>query len=365
MENISKLPSVEADAFVMEKEEKRVKFQVPSETDLALVRKDWHNAAIAGCVGCGTEDCGGKCLPKNVHMRINEEKASNAPSNSKTRNSFKKGQTKKTKNFEWKKGELLGEGAYGKVFCGLNQSTGELMAVKQLKFLNITEDSEKSIYMSCLEREISMYKEMRHKHIVGYIDMDKDEEAGHLYIFLEYVSGGSIQGMLEKYGPFSEPLVCVYTRQLLLGLEYLHKNRIVHRDIKGGNVLVSSDGTVKLADFGASKAFHEATMTDGCKSIRGSIFWMAPEVIKGDNYGRHADIWSVGCTVIEMLTATHPWSGIDNSWAAIFQIAKASSGPPIPESISESAKNFLVSCFHMDPKMRPSASELLKHPFVA
>ncbi|MCO5571552.1 hypothetical protein L7F22_025295 [Adiantum nelumboides] len=362
-EETSKLFSAEHDDSQMQgKEKKQVKFVAPSEADLALVRKDWHNAARAGCVGCGTEGCGGKCLPKQPH---GDAEPSTTASSSKSKKCFKKTQMKQTKNFEWKRGELLGEGAYGKVFCGLNQSTGELMAVKQLKFHNMNNDEEKAFNMACLEREISLYKEMRHKHIVSYIDMDKDEEAGYLYIFLEYVSGGSIQSMLERFGPFSEPLVRVYTRQLLLGLEYLHKNRIVHRDIKGGNVLVDSDGVVKLADFGASKAFHEATVTDACKSIRGSVFWMAPEVIKGDNYGRHADIWSVGCTVIEMLTAMHPWPAIDNSWAAIFQIAKASSGPPIPETVSNGAKDFLRDCFHLNPKIRPSASQLLAHPFVA
>ncbi|MCO5571973.1 hypothetical protein L7F22_025724 [Adiantum nelumboides] len=297
-EKTSKLFSAEHDDPQLQgKEKKQVKFVAPSEADLALVRKDWHNAACAGCVGCGTEGCGGKCLTKQPH---GDAEPSTTASSSKSKKCFKKTQIQ-TKNFEWKRGELLGEGAYGKVFCGLNQSTGELMAVKQLKFHNMNNDEETAFNMACLEREISLYKEMRHKHIVSYIDMDKDEEAGYLYIFLEYVSGGSIQ----RFGPFSEPLVRVYTRQLLLGLENLHKNRIVHRDIKGGNVLADSDGVVKLADFGASKAFHEATVTDACKSIRGSVFWMAPEVIKGDNYGRHADIWSVGCTVIEMLTAMH------------------------------------------------------------
>ncbi|GJP73130.1 hypothetical protein CLOP_g3872 [Closterium sp. NIES-67] len=182
--------------------------------------------------------------------------------------------------------------------------TGELMAVKEIKLTSAGD--EKAMLIAALEREIVLYKQMRHKHIVGYIDMEKDAKDGSIYIFLEFVSGGSIHSMLEKFGAFSESLVRVYTRQLLLGLEYLHACRIVHRDIKGGNVLVDRDGVVKLADFGASKSFHEGTVGEGCKSIRGSVFWMAPEVIKGEGYGRRADIWSVGCTVIEMLTGRHP-----------------------------------------------------------
>ncbi|CAI5993529.1 unnamed protein product [Closterium sp. NIES-65] len=278
---------------------------------------------------------------------------------------------------------------------------------------------------------------------------------------------GCIHSMLEKFGAFSESLVRVYTRQLLLGLEYLHACRIVHRDIKGGNVLVDRDGVIKLADFGASKvcgmevcgmevcgvevcgmevcgvevcgmevcgmevcgmevcgmevcgmevcgveSFHEGTVGEGCKSIRGSVFWMAPEVIKGEGYGRRADIWSVGCTVIEMLTGRaprsrlpsrlataipcrflatfclpcacfvltltscwhvgvgrggggrHPWPGMDNTWSAIFHIAKTTTGPPIPEGVSAEASDFLTACFQLDPNQRPSASDLLTLPFV-
>eukprot|EP00475_Leptophrys_vorax_P002331 TRINITY_DN11303_c0_g1_i1.p1 TRINITY_DN11303_c0_g1~~TRINITY_DN11303_c0_g1_i1.p1 ORF type:complete len:315 (-),score=24.26 TRINITY_DN11303_c0_g1_i1:42-881(-) len=264
---------------------------------------------------------------------------------------------------KWKRGEMLGEGAYGKVFLGLNEMTGELMAVKQIKMTSAGD--EKAMHIAALEREIVLYRKMRHRHIVAYIDMEKDESDGSLYIFLEFVSGGSIHSMLEKFGKFSESLVRVYTRQLLLGLEYLHGCKIIHRDIKGGNVLVDRDGVIKLADFGASKAFQaDGTIGEGCKSIRGSVFWMAPEVIKGDGYGRRADIWSLGCTVIEMLTGSHPWPNMDNTWSAIFHIAKTTTGPPIPDECSEDGRDFLHACFRLNPGERPSATELLQHPFV-
>ena len=92
---------------------------------------------------------------------------------------------------------------------------------------------------------------------------------------------------------------------------------------------------------------------------------MAPEVINGKGYGRRADIWSVGCTVIEMFTGQHPWPQLENTWAAMFFIAKTTSGPPLPESASDVAKDFLRACFVLDPKGRPTASQLLQHAFVA
>ncbi|PNW70648.1 hypothetical protein CHLRE_17g728700v5 [Chlamydomonas reinhardtii] len=266
----------------------------------------------------------------------------------------------------WTRGELLGEGAYGKVYAGLNQQTGELMAVKVLQLLS-KHGNKEAVFaqLEALEHEMSLYKKLKHKHVVGYIDARFDTKTSAFYIFLEYVPGGSITSMLNRFGRFSEDLVRNYTRQLLMGLEYLHGCKIVHRDLKGGNALVSRDGIVKLADFGASKAYRDHTITDCMKSVRGSVFWMAPEVIRGTGYGRRADIWSLGCTVIEMLTGAHPWPHLDNQWTAMFTIAKTEEGPPRPKGIGEEAKRFLDKCLQFDPAKRPTAAELLQDPFVA
>jgi mitogen-activated protein kinase kinase kinase len=169
------------------------------------------------------------------------------------------------------------------VYAGLNQLTGELMAVKVLPLSTGNSGSEERVQLESLEHELSMYRKFKHRHIVGYIAAHMDFKTNTMYIFLEYVPGGSIASMLDRFGAFSEELCRKYTRELLMGLEYLHGCKVIHRDLKGGNVLVTRNGRVKLADFGASKAYHEATITDGMKSIRGSVFWMAPEVIKVPN----------------------------------------------------------------------------------
>jgi len=117
---------------------------------------------------------------------------------------------------------------------------------------------------------------------------------------------GSLQSVIEKYAPLSENLVALYTKQILQGLEYLHFHKVIHRDIKGANVLVDRKGICKLADFGTAKVLLEKD--DQLNSLTGTANWMAPEVIQQSGYGRYADIWSLGCTVYEMLTGSPPWA---------------------------------------------------------
>ncbi|XP_076938750.1 mitogen-activated protein kinase kinase kinase 3-like [Bidens hawaiensis] len=142
----------------------------------------------------------------------------------------------------WRRGELIGCGAFGHVYMGMNLDSGELLAVKQ-----------------------------------RYLGTVREEDT--LNILLEFVPGGSISSLLGKFGPFPEAVIRMYTKQLLLGLDYLHKNGIMHRDIKGANILVDNKGCIKLADFGASKQVVELANGSGAKSMKGTPYWMAPEVI--------------------------------------------------------------------------------------
>eukprot|EP01084_Bolivina_argentea_P051631 94995_1 len=276
-----------------------------------------------------------------------------------------------TQRMEWKKGDMLGRGAYGTVYMGLNQTSGKLMAVKQVQVVpnnGIVKNSngvqKADQYVQSLESEIAVLSNLSHKNIVKYIGTQRDEY--NLYIFLEYISGGSISQLLQTFGSFDENVTRIYTRHILEGLQYLHSHRIVHRDIKGGNILIDNNGIPKLADFGAAKKLADVSdNTSYPKSIHGTPYWMAPEVIKQTGHGRYADIWSLGCTVIEMLTGKPPWHQFKTQASALFHIASTSKPPQLPSNLSPAAKSFILCCLQRCPKQRPNSYKLLKHPFVS
>ncbi|KAK3418551.1 mitogen-activated protein kinase kinase kinase NPK1 [Eucalyptus grandis] len=263
----------------------------------------------------------------------------------------------------WRKGELIGCGAFGRVYMGMNLDSGELLAVKQVLIAANSASKEKAqAHIRGLEEEVKLLKNLSHPNIVRYLGTVREEDS--LNILLEFVPGGSISSLLGKFGPFPEPVIRTYTKQLLLGLEYLHKNGIMHRDIKGANILVDNKGCIKLADFGASKQVVELATISGAKSMKGTPYWMAPEVILQTGHSFSADVWSVGCTVIEMATGKPPWSEQYQEVAALFYIGTTKSHPPIPDHLSDEAKDFLLQCLQKEPHARRTASQLLQHHFV-
>ncbi|KAL5560770.1 hypothetical protein UlMin_036981 [Ulmus minor] len=257
----------------------------------------------------------------------------------------------------WRKGDLIGCGAFGSVYLSMNLDSGELIAVLTAA-TTASKKKKAQAHIKELEEEVKLLKNLNHPNIVGYLGTLRDEET--INILLEYVPGGSISSLLGKFGAFTEAVIRTYTKQLLLGLEYLHRNGIMHRDIKGANILVDAKGCIKLADFGASKQVVELATMTGAKSIRRTPYWMAPEVILQTGHTFSADIWSVGCTVLEMATGKPPWSQQYQGVAALFYIGTTKSHPPIPEHISVEAKDFLLHCFQEEPNLWPAASELLQ-----
>ncbi|GAB4847771.1 hypothetical protein Ancab_026834 [Ancistrocladus abbreviatus] len=259
---------------------------------------------------------------------------------------------------KWKKGKLLGRGTFGHVYQGFNSEGGQMCAIKEARVVSDDQTSRESLKQ--LNQEINLLSHLKHKNIVRYYGSELGEDT--LSVYLEYVSGGSIHKLLQEYGPFKEPVIKNYTRQILSGLAYLHSRNTVHRDIKGANILVDPDGEIKLADFGMAKHITSCTSV---LSFKGSPYWMAPEVVMNTNgYGQAVDIWSLGCTILEMATSKPPWSHYEGV-AAIFKIGNSKDIPEIPDHLSNEAKSFLELCFQRDPSARPSAAYLLDHPFIS
>ncbi|KAF2089839.1 MAP kinase-like protein [Saccharata proteae CBS 121410] len=281
-------------------------------------------------------------------------------------------ETDSWENVKYMKGALIGQGSFGSVYLALHAVTGELMAVKQVALPTGGVIEPKKLNMlDALKREIGLLRDLKHPNIVQYLGSNSDET--HLNIFLEYVPGGSVATMLVNYGPLLEPLVSNFVRQILTGLAYLHSKDIIHRDIKGANILVDNKGRVKISDFGISKRVEASTLLSsngpsGKKganrvSLQGSVFWMAPEVVKQTAYTLKADIWSLGCLIVEMLTGARPHADC-TQLQAIFKIGGGgNASPKVPDAASEEARQFLKRTFEIDHEMRPTAEELLKSDF--
>ncbi|KAF3938645.1 PAK-2p27 [Dactylella cylindrospora] len=264
----------------------------------------------------------------------------------------------------WIKGALIGQGSFGSVYLALNAMSGILMAVKQVPSNAVHGEGRKKSMMDSLEREIALLKDLQHENIVQYLGSDVQPDC--LNIFLEYVPGGSVAAMLNQYGPLPEPLIRNFVRQILTGLNYLHNKDIIHRDIKGANVLVDNRGGIKISDFGISKKVEAGLMSQAMShraSLQGSVFWMAPEVVKQTAYTRKADIWSLGCLIVEMFTGDHPFPDC-SQFQAIFKIGSLTATPTIPTKCSAEARAFLEKTFEIDHHKRPTAEELLGFPFM-
>ncbi|QDZ18040.1 serine/threonine protein kinase [Chloropicon primus] len=256
-------------------------------------------------------------------------------------------------------GEELGFGAFSKVYKGVDLKNGDFVAIKQISLEGLSEDDKDNMV-----QEIDLLRNLKHKNIVKYLGSYRTKS--HLYIILEYAENGSLSQIIKpnKFGAFPESLAAIYMKQTLEGLAYLHEQNVIHRDVKGANILTTKEGTVKLADFGVATLSTQREVTHSGRSdfknpVVGTPYWMAPEVIEMSGVTFASDIWSVGSTAIELLTGKPPYFDM-MPMSALFHIVQ-DDYPPIPEGISPAMQDFLTKCFQKNAKKRPSARDLLKH----
>lgn len=252
------------------------------------------------------------------------------------------------------KHQRLGEGTYAAVYKVMDEN-GATFAMKE-ELINDAGD---------FQNESQLLTMLRHPAIVNLYEFGKYENRNVL--ILEYVGGGSLARVLSQLRqPLQESMIREYTRQILQALEYCHSFGVVHRDVKASNILVTESGKLKLADFGGSKRGNPAVLGEealkASKPMQMTLLWAAPEQLR-DHYTCKSDLWSLGCTVIEMVTLQRPWAEKEftcNSALAYF-LMNQNSGPPIPKYLSAEGQDFLQKCFIWDYMQRPTASELLQH----
>ncbi|XP_065069659.1 mitogen-activated protein kinase kinase kinase 1-like isoform X2 [Rhopilema esculentum] len=266
-------------------------------------------------------------------------------------------------NSQWRKGGLLGTGAYSSCFEVSDIKTGRLMAVKQVSFYRNSLTEQEKVKKAVLD-EINLMYRLHHPHIVNCLGAT--QHLGHFNIFMEIMPGGSLSRLLSRFGAFQNTVILKYTRQILMALAYLHDYGCLHRDIKGANILADSTGqVVKLSDFGtSSKLLAQGTGShEFCGQLLGTIAFMAPEVIRGESYGRKCDIWSLGCVIIEMATCHPPWNAeaVSNHLALMYKIASATNPPPIPDQLEPGMRDVALRCLEPKEADRPAALDLLKH----
>ncbi|ORX81854.1 Pkinase-domain-containing protein [Anaeromyces robustus] len=254
---------------------------------------------------------------------------------------------------QYQLGNGIGRGQFGCVYRALNLVTGQIVAIKRIKL----EDQNKEDIDSLMQ-EVELLQSLSHPCIVSYYGFILNEE--YLNIILEFVENGSLLNTLKSFGNFPEKLIANYTVKILEGLEYLHAKGVVHCDLKAANVLTTKSGDVKLTDFGVSRRLN--VMDEKTSAVVGTPNWMAPEIITMSGIVPQSDLWSLGCTIIELYTGKPPYYDL-LPMAALFHIVEDNS-PPLPDNISEEMADFLHICFKKEPAERTTATELLEHKWI-
>ncbi|XP_043714855.1 mitogen-activated protein kinase kinase kinase 18-like [Telopea speciosissima] len=263
---------------------------------------------------------------------------------------------------QWVRSNCIGKGSFGTVSLASFESDGRVFAVK-----SVNSNSSLTSHLESLENEILTLSSLSSPYVVQYLGDDITQEFGNVTyrnLHMEYLPGGTAADVASQFGgKGNERVVRSVAWCIVSALKHVHAKGFVHCDVKGKNVLLGSGstaGVAKLADFGSTKRFYNEGKTI---LPRGSPLWMAPEVIRGERQGPESDVWSLGCTVIEIITGKPAWE--DCGADTLCRVAFSDSVPDFPAELSEIGRDFLNNCLRREPSERWTCQQLLHHPFVS
>ncbi|XP_047084266.1 mitogen-activated protein kinase kinase kinase 18-like [Lolium rigidum] len=260
---------------------------------------------------------------------------------------------------EWTRGKCIGKGAFGTVHLAVDRATGRAFAVKSVD----ARGGAPAAAMACLESEIRILKTLSSPCVVAYLGDDATAASRNLH--MELVQGGTAADAAAATGGLSEREARRVLRRVAAALRYLHDvAEVVHGDVKGRNVLLGGDGGAKLADFGAARLMSEPAP----RGPRGTPAWMAPEVARGGASTPASDVWSLGCTAVELLAGKRPWSEIGGGLEVgelLLRVGFGGRQPELPARLSDPCRDFFDRCLRHDAGERWTCEQLLRHPFLA
>ena len=254
--------------------------------------------------------------------------------------------------------KLLGEGSYGKAFLCKNESNGSICVIKQIIIEGMNKKEIEDVY-----NEANILEKLDHQNIIKFYEIFNSLKPKlSLNIVTEYADGGNLSEKIKKQNnqPFKESEILDYFTQICLALKHIHEKKIIHRDLKSGNVFLMKSGLVKLGDFGISKKFQNTL--DKAKTMIGTPYYLSPEIIDNKPYDSKIDIWSLGVLLYEMMTFKMPFNA--NSLPMLSIKILNGTYPPPPKLYTPELREIVSRCLNIDPAKRPSIQEILKTPII-
>ena len=256
--------------------------------------------------------------------------------------------------------QRLGEGSFGKAFLCKRESDDSLCVIKQI----LIEGMDKKEKDDVLNESIILAK-LDHQNIIKFFEVFESEKPKQMInIVTEYADGGDLSEKIKerknKNNYFTESEILDYFTQICLAIKHIHENKIIHRDLKSGNIFLMKNGLVKLGDFGISKKFQKTT--DKAKTFIGTPYYLSPEIIDGKPYDSKSDIWSLGVLLYEMMTFKMPFNANSLPMLSV-KITRGQYTPP-PTIYTKDLRELVTKCLTIDPKIRPSIHEILRMPII-